>query len=214
MRDLRFAHDGRLLSAGQGGIRRWDLATGASERLVGEPGTTASLDVGRGGRRLVAVVGRAGSASQAQALGQPMVLVIDLVTGEQRTIAGHGSELTRAIATDAAGERVVTGDASGVVRVGSVSGGEPHLLLGHSGAVERVAVSPDGRWVASSSGAEIRLWPMPDVSRKPLHALPLGELMAKLDSLTNVRVIEDPASPSGYKVELGPFPGWQDVPTW
>jgi len=38
--------------------------------------------------------------------------------------------------------------------------------------------------------------------------------VAKLDSLTNLRVVEDPAAPTGYKVEIGPFPGWKDVPTW
>jgi hypothetical protein len=32
--------------------------------------------------------------------------------------------------------------------------------------------------------------------------------------LTNVRVVEDKTSPSGYKVDLAPFPGWKDLPTW
>jgi len=27
-------------------------------------------------------------------------------------------------------------------------------------------------------------------------------------------VVEDPASPTGYKLDIGPFPGWKDVPTW
>jgi pimeloyl-ACP methyl ester carboxylesterase len=27
-------------------------------------------------------------------------------------------------------------------------------------------------------------------------------------------VLEDPAWPTGYKIEVGPFPGWKDVPTW
>ena len=48
----------------------------------------------------------------------------------------------------------------------------------------------------------------------PLHTLPLDELLAKLHELTNVQVVEDEASPTGYKVEIGPFPGWQTAPTW
>ena len=28
------------------------------------------------------------------------------------------------------------------------------------------------------------------------------------------RVVEDPGSPTGWKVDIGPFPGWQEVPTW
>ena len=109
---------------------------------------------------------------------------------------------------------LVTGDAAGVVRVGPIDGGEPHLLPGHGGPVTTVAVSPDGKWIASAAGSEIRLWPMPDVTKPPLHTLPYAELMAKLQSLTNLRVVEDPAAALGYKLEVGPFPGWKDVPTW
>ena len=61
---------------------------------------------------------------------------------------------------------------------------------------------------------EIRLWPMPDLSKPPLHTLPYDELMAKLRALTNLQVVEDKASATGYRLEIGPFPGWKDVPTW
>jgi hypothetical protein len=55
---------------------------------------------------------------------------------------------------------------------------------------------------------------MPDVTKPPLHALPYDELMAKLGALTNLQVVEDPAAATGYKLDVGPFPGWKDVPTW
>jgi WD40 repeat protein len=80
--------------------------------------------------------------------------------------------------------------------------------------VRTLAFSPDGRWLASATGDEIRLWPLPDLSRRPLHTLPLGALLAKLDSLTNVRVVGDAGSASGYKVDLAAFPGWEHAPTW
>jgi hypothetical protein len=38
--------------------------------------------------------------------------------------------------------------------------------------------------------------------------------MAKLRALTNLQVVPDEASPTGYKLDIGPFPGWKDVPTW
>jgi hypothetical protein len=55
---------------------------------------------------------------------------------------------------------------------------------------------------------------MPDVEKPPLHTLPLAELLSKLHALTNVRVVEDPESPSGWKLEAAPFPGWETVPEW
>jgi hypothetical protein len=95
-----------------------------------------------------------------------------------------------------------------------VAGEEPHLLLGHASYLQSVAISPDGRWVASESDDARHLWPMPDLSKPPLHTLPHAELMAKLDALTNLRLVRNPGSPTGWKLDVGPFPGWRDVPTW
>jgi hypothetical protein len=55
---------------------------------------------------------------------------------------------------------------------------------------------------------------MPDLSKPPLHTLPRDELIAKLKTLTNLRAVEDADSPSGWKIEVGPFPGWETVPSW
>ena len=146
--------------------------------------------------------------------GEPHRLVaLDLASGRERAITTHGQRLLYA-ALSPSGQVLVTGDEEGVVRVGPIDGGEPHLLLGHSVPVSTVAVSPDGKWIASGAGSEIRLWPMPDVSKPPLHTLPYAELMAKLQALTNLQVVEDRASATGYKLQVGPFPGWKDVPRW
>jgi WD40 repeat protein len=118
-------------------------------------------------------------------------------------------------ALDPAGATLVTGDIHGVLRISPLTGGEPHLLFGHTDVVTSVAVSPDGRWIASGSeDGTIRLWPMPDLSKPPLHTLPHEELIAKLKSLTNLRAVRDPASDTGWTIEAGPFPGWATVPEW
>jgi WD40 repeat protein len=119
-----------------------------------------------------------------------------------------------ATVSDPTGSTLVTGDADGLVRVGPLLGdGEPHLLYGHTRSVASVAVSPDRRWIASGSDdGTIRLWPMPD--GPPLHTLPHEELLVKLRSLTNLRVVADPASATGYKLEPGPLPSLAKPPEW
>jgi WD40 repeat protein len=142
------------------------------------------------------------------------LLLFDLVEGTSRQITTHGDRLSPAAAFDPSGRVIVTGDLDGIVRVGPITGEEPHLLLGHEGMITSVAVSPDGRWIASATEESIRLWPMPDVTEPPLHTLPYGELMAKLDALTNLRLVRAAAASSGWKLDIGPFPGWKEAPIW
>jgi WD40 repeat protein len=212
VRMVAFTADRRVVYAGDGGIHRWDPASGVTELLAGGPGTYATLVTDRAGRRVIASIGR--SFEDLVRISDSHLLVLDLDSGRRRVIESHGDKLTLALATDPAGETVVTGDVAGVVRVGRVSGGEPHLLLGHTGAVSRVTISPDGRWIASASGSEIRLWPMPDLSRPALHTLPYEALMGRLRALTNLEVVEDRAAATGYSLKVGPFPGWQAAPEW
>ncbi len=92
---------------------------------------------------------------------------------------------------------------------------DAHLLPGHVGGTWDAAISPDLRWVASTGEDNtLRLWPMPDLSKPPLHTLPHDELLAKVKSLTNIRAVRDPKSATGWSIELGPFPGWKNLPTW
>jgi WD40 repeat protein len=209
---LGFAADGSLVSGGDGGVDRWNTATGERAKIFGDDGVHCSIAVSSSGRSMIA------GCSDRQPNGRPgatitQLLVIDLVTGAKRRISGHGDGIT-AIAIDTTGDRIATGDSSGVVRIGLVTGEEPHLLIGHSEVVTAVAFSPDGRWLASASGTEILLWPMPDLSNPPLHTLPHDQLIAKLASLTNLRAVRDETSDTGWTIEIGAFPGWRDVPTW
>jgi hypothetical protein len=87
-------------------------------------------------------------------------------------------------------------------------------LCGHEEVVKKFNISPDGRWIVSATDAEIRIWPMPDVSRPPLQALPYDELLAKLDTYTNLRAEPDEASPGDWSLTIGPFQGWENAPTW
>jgi hypothetical protein len=55
---------------------------------------------------------------------------------------------------------------------------------------------------------------MPDMDRRPFHTLPLDELLASLMRLTNLRAVPDAESSTGYRIDIGPFPGWEKVPVW
>jgi len=130
-----------------------------------------------------------------------------------RTVTSHGED-PRHATFDRSGTLLVTAGGDGLVRVGPVDeSAEPHLLFGHEGEVQTVAVSHDGKRIASVGfDGTLRIWPMP--TGTPFHTLPRDELLAKLRALTNVRAVEDDESANGYRLDLDPFPGWENVPTW
>jgi WD40 repeat protein len=136
----------------------------------------------------------------------------DLRAGTSRELSSHGGRVT-AVALDSKGEVAVTGDFDGIVRAGPATGEEPHLLFGHRLEISSVAVSRDGKWIASASqDGTIRLWPMPE--GPAFHTLPYAEILARLRSFTNLRAVQDAASTDGYRLEAGPFPGWKTLPEW
>ena len=95
--------------------------------------------------------------------------VYDMTEKRSWGLSEHGNRV-EASASDPDRGLVVTGSEDGVVRVGPLTGETPHLLFGHRRETESVAISPDGRWIASSDViGEIRLWPIPE--GPPLHTL-------------------------------------------
>ncbi len=205
-----FVDESTLLTAGAGGVRRWNLETGTSEVVIQTaPKVVLSATMSDDQATLFTRAARFDPSGRFEGIA-----VHHLSTGTSRALDLFGDRV-RDFTTDPTGEILVTGDLEGVVRVGRINAGEPHLLLGHEQQVYEVAISPDLEWVVSAGQDEtLRLWPMPDLSKPPLHTLPREELIAKLKTLTNLRVVRDEDSPSGWKLTVGPFPGWETVPTW
>jgi len=201
----QFIGNDHLLALDTSGLRRWNIDTNESDLLF--EGTFQKYAVSEDRRRVLLL--------EAPTHNDPgRAIFVDLETGVVTPLETHGYRV-ETVALDIAGTLAVTGDRDGVVRVGPVTGEEPHVLLGHDKSVDTLALDPHGRWIASGGKDKtVRLWPMPDLSKPPLHTLPREELIAKLKTLTNLRVVRDEDSTTGWKLEVGPFPGWETVPTW
>ena len=198
-----FMSDGRLLSGGRGGLRIWDLDSGESELIVAESvGWPVLHDPYVLGVRTLTGTGARGFA-----------FVHDLRSGESWDLTNHGDQVQRVLLTPS-GKQVVTSDWSGTIRVGPIAGGVPHVLAGSrkESVGYGLDVHPDGQWIASAGTTVLRLWPMPE--GQPFSALPGDEFVERLHALTNYRVVRDEESFTGYRLEIGPFPGWAELPTW
>jgi WD40 repeat protein len=211
VQNLWFTDEDTLITVGATRFLRWDLRDGSSEVIVDLDAVAYRTAAASADVQKVLIIENPESHSGA-ICDTPKLY--DLAAGSADTLPSFG-DCVRVIALDPGGGVAVTGDADGVVRVGRIADRKPHLLMGHEGAVEYVAVSPDLHWVASvGADSTLRLWPMPDLDKPPLHTLPHDELIVKLHSLTNVRFVRDEESPTGWEIEVGPFPGWATVPTW
>jgi WD40 repeat protein len=220
---LRFVDDGHVLWTGHSDegdqlvIQEllFDVATGAVEVLSSKP---IPDDIGWELVRSVSPRGSfmlTGHVNFQSEFFDTEVRMTDLESGQPVSLAAHGPDPS-AFAFDPSERFIASGGLTdGLVRVGSISGDEPHLLYGHEGWVQAIEVSPDGRWIASAGDdGTVRLWAVPDLSKPPLHTLEHNELIATLHALTNLRAVRDEVSPKGWKIEVDSFPGWAEVPEW
>ncbi|NNU80386.1 c-type cytochrome [Halovulum dunhuangense] len=85
-----------------------------------------------------------------------------------RWLEGHNAAVNAAIFVDAA--RAVSGGDDFELRLWDIAAGRSTVLGRHQGKVNHLALSPDGRWVASASwDGTIGLWPLGDGSPQILR---------------------------------------------
>ena len=197
-----FDPQGRLLMTRGGVLSRWTSSTDSTEVLLNE-GASGGAFALADGRRLAVSDGVTRR-------------IYDLEDGSQTPLA-QAHQSPSAILKNPPDSVFVTGYGDGEIRVGGLFDENPHLLLGHEGQITDIWISPDQRWIASlASDDGFRLWPMPDLSKPPLHTLPHDELLAKLKALTNLRAVPDAENYTGYKIEpdFTAYRGWAEVPEW
>jgi WD40 repeat protein len=222
---IGFLADGSLISAGDG-LRLWSIEEGTHE-LIAPSHVQTHLRVFPDGRTVAYMVGGdpAGDPIASQRRGEMVWLAItDVKTRRTRILRSHGRRFLP-FAVHPSGRYIATGGLDGIVRIGPVTGEEPHLLMGHEGWIHGLDISADGRWIAATGDdRKIHVWPVPDMSKPPLHTLPRAELITRLKSLTNLRVVEESKSRisawlrtdrgTGYELDLEPFPGWANPPEY
>jgi len=203
----RILDETTLITSGGNGLHRWNIETGAHEEIK---------DMGSGDQVFQRVSGdrnKIGISWVGQILTLSYLDLHDLRTGEVQRL--QPPLQTRRMALDHDATIWAGASNNGLIWVGRTDDKETHLLAGHDGPVFGLAISPDRKWIASSGEDNtLRLWPMPDLDKPPLHTLPHDELIAKLKTLTNLRVVRDEESATGWKLNIGPFPGWETVPEW
>lgn len=196
---LWFLSENRLLSACRGGLRIWDLSTGQCEVLS---------------EREYSYVGRLDTSGRFLAIGTPEgATVWDLGQRTERIlpIVSEGDWWKLAVSPDA--HFVVAGRANGDVLYHSLETGETHLLSGHEEEVIYVEVIDGGERIMSASvNGPVLVWEIPQ--GRPLHTLPLKELLGILHDQTNMRIVTDTETDEGYRIIYDRFPGWETAPGW
>ena len=179
---LTFTIDSKTLysAGGEGVVRRWDLATGASRAYTGHEGRVRTIALSPDQRYL------------ASGGDDATIVVWDLAQHDPPIVLrGHAAEV-RHVAFSPRGAELASAGWDGTVRLWSLGDRRVAVWRADDDKVQRVEFSPDGRLVASA-GADgtVRLWPVDDLRLIPdAHAA----LMTWMSGATTARIDDTPGS--------------------
>jgi WD40 repeat protein len=159
--------DGKLIATGEAHnmLRLWDVATGKElRRLSGRSADRTPVEL-RGGDQLVRRIcfGPGGRTMIALHTQENAAILWDVSTGnELRRFAADGV-VTTILDLSGDGKTLVTGNATGLIRVWDVeTGRQIRPLQGHRDQAMSLALSPDGKTLVSSAADQtVRFWDVP-----------------------------------------------------
>jgi eukaryotic-like serine/threonine-protein kinase len=141
---VNFLPGGAVVSLGEAGIRRWDIARGAPEPLLAPIDTAPEL----------LLVSPAGDLL-VLGPGHDAAIVVDSATGAERCRFAGGGIWSALFTPDGREVLHVDGDR---IMLGTLAGCTARELYRHAPGIISLAVAPDGRHLASGVDARVALW--------------------------------------------------------
>ena len=198
---VKFTPDGQLLTFGGNRLEKWNLDDLTYETILDD------ID----GGYYVPPIALTSECQRIFYIDKAANLVLkDLVSGERYAAQFDAAGAIIRAALSADGWAVALGSWQGSVHYWCVPEGHVYSLYGHAGMVNWIAIDPQNRWIVSTArDRTMRLWSVPE--GPPLESLAYPDLLAKLRTATNLRVVRDPEQPNGFKIDLEPIEGWEYI---
>jgi serine/threonine-protein kinase len=161
-------------AARDGRVRVWEVDTG-NERLLPQPTRFQRVDFRGQALAFVGATLAIGISDRDRAgMKKWGVVLWDTFKGESPGKLEHESPV---VALASQGQRLVSADRGGVLKLWEIQDGSPRSLKslhGHKGPLTALALRADGRMLASAGPQGLFLW---DVNNdRPTHVLPVGTI--------------------------------------